>query len=126
MQTARKMLNAIANPHPVTADPQARRADEMEGKRSLTSSYTVSLANPDELASKILMNEVYGLNEEELRQFSQKIQSVNLAQVNQVAKQLLHPDKLVVVTAGPDVSAQGKSRKQKANFSLCHFMLAVL
>jgi len=37
-----------------------------------------------------------------------KIQSVNLAQVNQVAKQLLHPDKLVVVTAGPDVSAQGK------------------
>jgi len=65
------------------------------------------------------MNEVYGLNEEKLRQFSQKIQSVNLAQVNQVAKQLLHPDKLVVVTGGPDVSAQGKSRKQKANFSLC-------
>jgi len=49
----------------------------------------------------------------------QKIQSVNLAQVNQVAKQLLHPDKLVVVTAGPDVSAQGKSRRQKAKFSLC-------
>jgi zinc protease len=88
---------------------QGVTADELEvAKRSLTSSYTVSLANPDELASQILMNEVYGLNEEELRQFSQKIQSVNLAQVNQVAKQLLHPDKLVVVTAGPNVSAQGK------------------
>jgi len=66
------------------------------------------------------MNEVYGLNEE-LRQFSQKIQSVNLAQVNQVAKQLLHPDKLVVVTAGPDVSAQGKSRRQKASFPCALF-----
>ena len=70
-------------------------------KRSLTSNYTVSLAKPDELASKILMNEVYGLDEQELRQFPQKIQSINLALVNQVAKDLLHPDNLVVVTAGP-------------------------
>ena len=78
-------------------------------KRSLTSSYTVSLANPDELANKILMNEVYGLDEEELRQFPQKIQSVTLAQVNQIAKELLHPDNLVVVTAGPGGAVeQGK------------------
>jgi len=84
--------------------------DEVEAaKRSLTSSYTVSLANPDDLASRILMNRVYGLDEEELRQFSQKIQAVTLAQVNQAAKELLQPDKLVVVTAGPGVSAaQGK------------------
>ncbi|WP_250122613.1 pitrilysin family protein [Chroococcidiopsis sp. CCMEE 29] len=84
--------------------------DEVEAaKRSLTSSYTVSLANPDDLASRILMNKVYGLDEEELRQFSQKIQAVTLAQVNQAAKELLQPDKLVVVTAGPGVSAaQGK------------------
>jgi len=52
----------------------------MEVAALLTSSYT-ALSNPDELASKILMNEVYGLNEE-LRRFL-KIQSVNLAQVNQ-------------------------------------------
>ncbi len=86
--------------------------DEVEAaKRSLTSSYTVSLANPDDLASTILMNQVYGLDEEELRQFSQKIQAVTLAQVNQAAKELLQPDKLVVVTAGPGVSAaQGKHR----------------
>ena len=78
-------------------------------KRSLTSSYTVTLANPDELATRILMNEVYGLDEEELRQFPQKIQSVTLAQVNQIAKELLHPDNLVVVTAGPGESVeQGK------------------
>lgn len=70
-------------------------------KRSLISSYNVSLANPDELASTILMNDVYGLNEEELRQFPQKIAAVTLGQVNQAAKELLQPDNIVVVTAGP-------------------------
>jgi zinc protease len=55
------------------------------------------------------MNEVYGLDEEELRTFPQKIRSVTLAQVNQVAKELLQPDNLVVVTAGPGSSSeQGK------------------
>lgn len=89
---------------------QGFTANEVEvAKRSLTSNYTVSLANPDELASKILMNEVYGLDEEELRQFPQKIQAINLARINQVAKELLHPDNLVVVTAGPGGSVeQGK------------------
>jgi zinc protease len=78
-------------------------------KRSLTSNYTVSLANPDELASTILMNTVYGLNAEELRSFTQKIQSVTLEQVNQAAKDLLQPNNLVVVTAGPSISVeQGK------------------
>jgi zinc protease len=78
-------------------------------KRSLTSSYTVSLADPDALASTILMNTVYGLNLEELRAFPQKIESVNLAQVNLAAKELLQPDNLVVVTAGPgSATAQGK------------------
>lgn len=75
-------------------------------QRSLTSNYTVSLANPDELASTILTNEVYGLDEEELRQFPQKIQAVTLAQVNQAASELLQPDNLVVVTAGPGSSAE--------------------
>ncbi len=70
-------------------------------KRSLTSGYNVALANPDELASTILMNEVYGLSTEELRAFSAKIQAVTLEQVNQAAKELLQPDKLVIATAGP-------------------------
>lgn len=80
-------------------------------KRSLTSNYTVSLADPDALASTILMNTVYELGEEELRTFTQKIQSITLEQVNQVAKELLQPDNLVVVTAGPGSAntAQGKN-----------------
>ncbi|MGI2903457.1 M16 family metallopeptidase [Tolypothrix sp. VBCCA 56010] len=74
-------------------------------KRTLISNYTVTLANPQELTKKILMNEVYGLDEMELRSFTQKIQTVNLAQVNLAARELLHPDKIVVVTAGPAVLA---------------------
>jgi len=72
MQTARKMLNvrSLARTLLQQIHKQGVTADKVW--RSLTSSYTVSLANPDELASKILMNEVYGLNEEELRQFLKK------------------------------------------------------
>ena len=79
-------------------------AAEVEtAKRSLTSSYSVSLADPDSLTSEILMNEVYGLSREEIRNYPEKIQAITLDQVNQVAKELLHPDNLVVVTAGPNV-----------------------
>ncbi|MBW4477205.1 MAG: insulinase family protein [Tolypothrix brevis GSE-NOS-MK-07-07A] len=82
--------------------------EEIEAaKRTLISNYTVTLANPQELTKRILMNEVYGLDEMELRSFTQKIQTANLAQVNLAARELLHPDKIVVVTAGPAVLAHG-------------------
>lgn len=77
-------------------------------KRSLTSSYTVSLANPDDLANRILMNAVYELSREELRAFSEKLQSVTLNQVNLAAKELLQPNNLIVVTAGPGSSAANR------------------
>ncbi|WP_026082429.1 M16 family metallopeptidase [Mastigocladopsis repens] len=74
-------------------------------KHILISNYIVSLADPEELTGKILMNEVYGLEKEELRDFTEKVQAVNLDQVNQAARELLYPDKIVVVTAGPAVFA---------------------
>jgi zinc protease len=80
-------------------------AEVETAKRAIASGYTVSLADPDSLTSAILMNEVYGLSPEEIRNFPAKIQAVTLEQVNQVAKELLHPDNLVVVTAGPSVAA---------------------
>jgi zinc protease len=79
-------------------------------KRTLISNYSVSLANPEELTKKILLNQVYGLDTSELRTFTQKIQQVSLEQVNQAARELLHPDNIVVVTAGPAVVA-GQSVK---------------
>ncbi|MEH2115483.1 M16 family metallopeptidase [Nostoc sp.] len=79
-------------------------------KRTLISNYNVSLANPEELTDRILMNEVYGLDKVELHSFTDKIQKVTLDQVNQAARELLHPDKIVVVTAGPSVLAEKNTR----------------
>jgi len=76
-------------------------AEVQAAQRSITSNYIVSLANPDDLASRILMDEVLGLGADELRAFPQQIRAVSLDQVNQAAITLLQPDKLVVVTAGP-------------------------
>jgi len=73
-------------------------------KRTLIGNYNVSLANPEELTDTILMNEVYELNQLELHSFTQKIQQVTLEEVNQAARELIHPDKIVVATAGPGAS----------------------
>ncbi|WP_442938607.1 M16 family metallopeptidase [Nostoc sp.] len=79
-------------------------------KRTLISNYNVSLANPEELTDRILMNEVYGLDKVELHSFTDKLQKVTFEQVNQAARELLHPDKIVVVTAGPSVLAEKSIR----------------
>lgn len=76
-------------------------AEVEAAKRSIISSYNVSLSHPDVLSAKILKNRVQGLPMEELEQFVDHINSVTQMQVNQVAKELLHPDRIVVVTAGP-------------------------
>ncbi|MEH2068493.1 MAG: pitrilysin family protein [Nostoc sp.] len=75
-------------------------------KRTLIGNYNVSLANPEELTDTILMNEIYGLNRVELYSFTQKIQKVTFEEVNQAARELVHPDKIVIVTAGPAVLAK--------------------
>ncbi|MGJ5674503.1 MAG: M16 family metallopeptidase [Nostochopsis sp.] len=88
---------------------QGVTSEEFEtAKRTLISNYNVSLANPDELSYKILMNQVYGLDKKELHSFVSKIASVTLEQVNQAGRELLHPDKIVVVTAGPTVVADNR------------------
>jgi zinc protease len=67
-------------------------------KRSLASNYRLALTDPDVLTSVILSNQVSGFSLEELRQFPLKIEAVTWEQVNQIAKELLHPDRLVILT----------------------------
>lgn len=83
-------------------------AEVAAAQRSLTSGYSVELADPDNLANNILMNAVYGLSLEEIRQYTAKIQAVTPEQVSQTIQQLLHPDNLVIVTAGPPTSTSQK------------------
>ncbi len=104
-EDAEKAINSTVQLLQQLRDQGVTANEVAAAKRSLTSSYPVELADPDNLAGAILMNEVYGLDKVELRQFSDKIQAVTLNQVNQSIKELLYPDRLVIVTAGPGVSA---------------------
>ncbi|AFY41795.1 pitrilysin family protein [Nostoc sp. PCC 7107] len=91
---------------------QGVTANDIEtAKNTLISTYKVSLADPEELAHTMLMNQVRGMDITELHFFADKIKQVTLAQVNQAARELLHPDKIVVVTAGPTVVADKNHRE---------------
>ncbi|NJR40513.1 MAG: insulinase family protein [Leptolyngbyaceae cyanobacterium CSU_1_4] len=78
-------------------------------KRSLTSSYPVDLANPSSLVSEIASNATYGLSRDEIRQFPKQIEAVTIAQVQQTIQDLIHPDRLVIVTAGPGETASNQN-----------------
>jgi zinc protease len=70
-------------------------------KRSIINSYPVELANPDAVVHRMLMNAVDGYSPEEIRDFPGKIEAVTMAQMNQVIQDLILPDHLLIVTAGP-------------------------
>lgn len=109
MQTSPEDANkAIASTRKLLQDIHQQGVSEQEveiAKRTAISNYIVSLANPNELTHQILMNQVYDFETKELQDFINKINQVSLSQVNLAARELLHPDKIVVVTAGPAVVA---------------------
>jgi zinc protease len=63
----------------------------------------VELAHPESLTNTLLMNAVYRLDPREIQQFSQHVQAVTLAQVNQAIQELIHPEQLVIVTVGSEL-----------------------
>jgi len=79
-------------------------------KRSITNSYPVELANPSEVTSIIANNAVLGLSPAEIREFPRRIQAVNMEQIQQVIKDLIQPEKVVIVTAGPGNTASMENR----------------
>ncbi len=105
MQTAPDdAQKAIQSTTALLKDLQAKgvtAAEVANSKRSIASNYTVDLASPDEIAGATLGNALYGLNPDEIIEFPKKIKAVTLEQVNQVAKELISPDRFVVITAGP-------------------------
>jgi zinc protease len=105
MQTAPEDANkAIASTVALLKQLQEQGITEAEletAKRSITNSYPVDLANPSDLADMISSNAICGLSNEELREFPNRIKAVTMTQVQQVIRDLIHPDNLVIVTAGP-------------------------
>jgi zinc protease len=86
-------------------DQGVTEAELNSAKRSITNSYPVDLANPSDVATIILDNSVYGLSPTEIREFPKRIEAVTMTQVEQAIKDLINPDKLVIVTAGPGETA---------------------
>lgn len=82
-------------------DQGVTAAEVATAKRAIAASYPVELAAPSSLAETLLLNSVYGLTPEEIRQYPAKIQAVTHAQVNQLIQSVIHPERLVIVTAGP-------------------------
>ncbi len=76
-------------------------AEVETAKKSLLSGYAVGLADPDNLAGAYTGNALLGLPQTELRDYQAKLNAVTLEQVNAVAKELLDPANILVVTAGP-------------------------
>jgi zinc protease len=105
MQTAPEDANkAIASTVSLLKNIQAQglKPAEVEiAKRAIASNYVVDLASPDDIAGATLGHAIYDLDPQEITEFPKKIQAVTLEQVNQAAKELIQPDRLVVVTAGP-------------------------
>jgi zinc protease len=80
--------------------------DELSAaKRSITNSYPVELASPSNVADVILNNAINGLGRDEIRQFPEQIEAVTSDRVQQALQELIHPDRLVIVTAGPGETA---------------------
>ncbi|MGD1874195.1 MAG: M16 family metallopeptidase [Mastigocoleus sp.] len=94
IDSSRKLLSEIHQ-------KGVREEEVKAAKQTLISNYNVALANPDYLAYKILKHQVYGLNRNELQTYTEKINAVSFSEVNKAAKELLNPNKIVVVTAGP-------------------------
>ncbi|MEM9771165.1 MAG: pitrilysin family protein [Cyanobacteria bacterium P01_D01_bin.73] len=85
-------------------------AEVTAAQQALVRSYPVTLADPDILAEHLVMEWVHGLPPGELAKFGDRINSVTVAQVNQVIQQLIEPDRLAIVTAGPPKAAKFSGR----------------
>ncbi|AFY71492.1 processing peptidase [Thalassoporum mexicanum PCC 7367] len=105
MQTSGKDVDAaVASTLAIMRDVHQNGITQKEldaAKASLINSFPVSLANPDSIAGAILRDQVYGFAIGDFYDFPQKIESITLSDVNQVAEEVLLPDQLVVVTVAP-------------------------
>ncbi|MFN5728138.1 MAG: M16 family metallopeptidase, partial [Pseudanabaena sp.] len=70
-------------------------------KKSLINNFSTEFANPDNIASSLLSDEIYSLPVGDFYKFPQRIQSVTFEQVNRAAKELLQPDNLLIVSVVP-------------------------
>ncbi len=76
-------------------------AELQAAKTSLINNFPADFASPDSIASAILSDAIYGLPMGNFYTYPQRIEAVTLEQVNRVARELLFPDNLLIVTVSP-------------------------
>ncbi len=78
---------------------------ELEGAQEyLTGSFPLTIETPSQIALQILNAVFYGLNMNDLQTFRERVSAVSVDDVQRVARNYLHPDKLTIVLVG-DASA---------------------
>ncbi|GAB4345130.1 MAG: pitrilysin family protein [Cyanophyceae cyanobacterium] len=83
-------------------------------KQTLTSRYPVRLAHPDALADHWVMALAYGLEGETPLDFTRRIEGVTVSQVQDAIRDLLHPDHMTIISAGPPLPPKPHLRDRTA------------
>lgn len=83
----------------MTRDPVGER--ELAGAQEyLTGSFPLKIETPSQIATRILDNVFFGLNLNDLQTYRERVNVVTVDDVERVAREYLHPDKLTVVLVG--------------------------
>ena len=90
-------------------DRGVTEAEVAQAKRSITNYYPVSLADPQRQARHLLLNQIYGLDRDEIHQFPAKIAAVTQAEIEQVAQDFIDPNRFAIVTVGPPLRKASSS-----------------
>jgi zinc protease len=98
--TEKAIQSTLALLHQLRKDGVSE-AELNTAKRSIMNSYPVELASLDTVAQRILGNAVDGAGIEEIRDFPRKIDAITMQQVHKAIQDLIQPDHLLIVTAGP-------------------------
>jgi zinc protease len=74
---------------------------ELEGAQEyLTGSFPLTIETPSQIALQVLNAVFYGLNMNELQTYRERVNAVTVDDVQRVAREYLHPDRLTIVLVG--------------------------
>jgi outer membrane lipoprotein-sorting protein len=74
---------------------------ELEGAQEyLTGSFPLTIETPSQIALQVLNAVFYGLNLNELQTYRERVNAVTVDDVQRVAREYLHPDRLTIVLVG--------------------------
>ena len=74
---------------------------ELEGAQEyLTGSFPLTIETPSQIALQILNVMFFGLNMNDLQTYRERVNAVSVEEVQRVARQYFHPDRLTVVLVG--------------------------